>query len=91
MTVTFYEDDDAEIVYACLGERALEGILRITSTVTSQSTWEWIPRQSEHWDAVHQRIYRNCRATRLGVAEADALPPLPDPGTKPAWSLSTKS
>jgi hypothetical protein len=85
MTVSYYEDDDTEIFYACLGEMALDGLLRIKAPVTAQSAWEWIPRQSDNWDSVHQKIYRNFRATELGVTEVASLPPLPDPSTKPAW------
>jgi hypothetical protein len=47
MTVSYYKDDEAEIIYACLGEMAREGILRIWRPVTDQA-WEWIPRGSEH-------------------------------------------
>jgi hypothetical protein len=82
MTISYYEDDEAEIIYACLGEMARKGILRIWSPVTGQS-WEWIPRDSEHWDAVHQKIYRNFRATKLEPAAIAALPPLPDDTSEP--------
>jgi hypothetical protein len=83
MTVSYYEDDDAEIVYACLGERARDGILRIRGPVDGQSIWEWIPRGSEHWDAVHQKIYRNFRATKVEPTAVAALPPLPDDTREP--------
>lgn len=85
MEVRYYADDDAEIVYASLGEMALEGLLRIATPLTGSSTWEWIARQSSNWDAVHQKIYRNFRVTALDEAESGALPPLPDPTTKPKW------
>jgi hypothetical protein len=82
MTVSYYEDDEAEIVYACLGEMAREGILRIRRPATGQS-WEWISRGSEHWDAVHQKIYRNFGATRLESPAIAGLPPLPDDTVEP--------
>ena len=82
MTVSYYEDDEVEIIYACLGEMARKGILRIRGPITGQS-WEWIPRGSEHWDAVHQKIYRNYRATRLEATAIGALPPLPDDTSEP--------
>jgi len=81
--VTYYDDDQADFVYACVGEMARNGLLRIKSPRTKQTTWEWIPAGSSHWDAVHQMIYRNFRVTKLGEAEAAALPPLPDPCTRP--------
>lgn len=82
MTVSYYEDDEADIIYACLGEMAREGILRIWRPVTEQS-WEWIPRGSEHWDAIHQKIYRNFRATKLEPEAIAALPLVPDDTTEP--------
>lgn len=42
--------------------------------------WEFLPTDSAHWDAVHQRVYRNFRADRI---EKDQLPPsLPPPPTE---------
>ena len=81
--LTYYKDDEAGIIYACLGEIGFEGIRRIRSPVTAGSVWKWIPRGSEHWDAVHQKIYRNFRATRLEPAAIAALPPLPDDTSEP--------
>src|ERR1700730_11489124 len=83
MTISYYEDDEAQIVYACLGDTGFDGILRIRSPVTAQSVWEWIPRGSEHWDAVHQKIYRNFRATKLEPAAIAAMPPLPADTSEP--------
>jgi hypothetical protein len=83
-TVTYYQDDEADFIHACRGSLAHGGMLRISTPVTTQSHWEWVQRGTGLWDAIHQKIYRNCRATPLQPSGISALPPLPDAATEPA-------
>ena len=83
-TVSYYQDDEADFIHACRGSMAYGGLLRIRTPVTAQSRWEWVQRGTGLWDAIHQQIYRNFRATRLQQSEVDTLPPIPDAATEPA-------
>lgn len=82
-TVAHYEDDEADFIYACLGRMGYGGLLRIGTPVTGQSRWEWVRRGTDHWDALHQKIYRNFRATQLEDSELPRLPPLPAADLEP--------
>ena len=45
----------------------------------SEPKWEFLQPDSERWDAVHQRVYRNFRADRINRDQLPAnLPPAPE-------------
>jgi len=81
--IAYYSDDDEDFIYACLGRKGFGGMLRIHTPVSAVSRWEWVRRGTEHWDALHQKIYRNFRATRLEADDLAVLPPLPDAESEP--------
>jgi hypothetical protein len=89
----YFEDDDETWVYACLGTLACDGLLRIRPLAASGREWEWLHRSSTAWDAAHQKIYRNCRATLMEAAAIDTLPQLPEgpPIVAPAVERSFES
>ena len=70
----YYEDDNSDGRYfTCINHHY---IFEIRSD-DSQPKWECINLNYARWDAIHQRIYRNFRASRL---RRDQLPPgLPPP------------
>ena len=45
----------------------------------AEPKWEFLHPDAARWDAVHQRVYRNCRADRIDRDQLPAnLPPPPD-------------
>jgi hypothetical protein len=56
---------------------ASDGLLRIRTSATADSNWEWLDRSSTVWDAAHQKIYRHFRVTAMDGWAVEALPPLP--------------
>lgn len=81
--ITYYSDDEADFIYACLGRNSYGGMLRIHTPVSVDSRWEWVRRGTDYWDSLHQKIYRNFRATRLEAGELPVLPQLPDSESEP--------
>jgi len=72
MVVEFYEGDDTGTVYACVGQMGFDAIYRLMDSGGEGAQWQFLVRHEAEWDAVHQMIYRNFRASKLELAE---LPP----------------
>lgn len=72
--IEYYDDTwDSSSYLACFNRRYICAI----RPNDPEPKWEFLPTNGSHWDAVHQRIYRNFRADRI---EKDQLPPsLPPP------------
>lgn len=72
--VEYYEDDDIDSRYfTCINRHYIFAI----RSDESDPKWECINLNHTRWDAIHQRIYRNYRASRL---QRNQLPPgLPPP------------
>mgnify|MGYP000284795328 CR=1 FL=1 len=70
--MAFYEDDDTGTVYACVGPMGFDAIYRLMDSECEEARWQFLVRHDDEWDAVHQMIYRNFRASQLESAD---MPP----------------
>jgi len=75
--IEYYDDTwDSNRYLACFGRHYICAI----RPNDPEPKWEFLPTNGAHWDAVHQRVYRNFRADRI---DKEQLPPsLPPPPTE---------
>ncbi|MBI3915733.1 MAG: hypothetical protein HY322_01840 [Betaproteobacteria bacterium] len=88
MEVEFFKDIESDAVYACVGAWASNALFRLRKPLIGRRRWEFLTPGSPEWDAVHQGIFRNSRASKVSLDEFSyPLPPLPEipRGPFPEW------
>ena len=80
----YFECTDSGNLYAVDAES--RGIFQLYRDKRSTGPWVFLAPETEAWDAVHQKIYRNGRATE--VEPGTAVPPVPPApeGPFPSWA-----
>ncbi len=88
-TIEYYADDsDTGKFFVCFDRYYIFEI----NPNDDKPIWKLLETDGEHWDAVHQRIYRNFRVDRISKEDLPrALPPVPDAVPEIQKMVKTKS
>jgi hypothetical protein len=77
--VNYFEDWDTDDIFACIGSFGHGGLFRLRNPKGGNKVWEFQIPTGPAFDMIHQRVFRNFRATKILSAEIISnFPPLPD-------------